>query len=66
MYNVIENEGYDQKTNELVSSIVDHSKDRFTEEEQKELLGLLMEVGKNGFDTGVNCVCSFLSGINMI
>ena len=66
MYNFIGNEGYDQKTDTLLSSIVDQYKDLRNEEEQEELLGQLMEVDRNGFETGVNCVCSFLSGKNMM
>ena len=66
MYNFIGNERHDQKTDALLTSIVDQYKDRLTVEEQEELLGQLMEVDKNGFETGINCVCSFLSGKNMM
>ena len=66
MYNFIGNERHDQKTDALVTGIVDQYKDRLSIKEQEELLGQLMEVDKNGFETGINCVCSFLSGKNIM
>ena len=66
MYNFIGNEGYDQNADTLLSIIVEKYKNLLSEEEQEELLGQFMEVDKNGFETGFNCVCSFLSGKNMI
>ena len=66
MYNFIGNKRHDQKTDALVTGIVDQYKDRLSIKEQEELLGQLMEVDKNGFETGINCVCSFLSVKNMM
>ena len=65
MYDYFGNEVYDERVEKLTSEILEKFGDKLKREEREELLGLLMELDKSSFSTGIKSVCSFFSGKNI-
>ena len=62
MYNFIGNNALDKSTDELNKKVLDHFKDKLSEKDLEDLLGMLVEVNKNGFEMGVKSVSSLFTG----